>query len=107
MFKIVLLCAGGASTGMLAKKMEEVAKTVNLECTVNAFGVSQASSVAADADVVMLGPQVGFRLDEVKKALPGKAVTAIEMNDYGNMNAKRILSNAVKAYKANKAAQNS
>lgn len=99
MFKIVLLCAGGASTGMLARKMEEEAAEVGLACEVEAHGVAEAAAQGADASVVMLGPQVGYRMGEVQKALPGKPVLTIDMADYGRMNAKKILKQAVRAYK--------
>lgn len=102
MLKVVLLCAGGASTGMLAKKMEEVAKTVNLDAKVDAYGVAQAASVGVDADVIMLGPQVGYQQKDVQAQVPDKPVVVIDMLDYGRMNAKKILSQAVKAYKGAK-----
>lgn len=99
MLKVVLLCAGGASTGMLAKKMEEVGQQVKLDCQVSAYGVAQAATVGQEADVIMLGPQVGYQLKDVQKQVPDKPVVVIDMLDYGRMNAKKILSQAVKTYK--------
>lgn len=99
MLNIVLLCAGGASTGMLAKKIKEEAEQVGFRCEVSAYGVAEAATVAKDADVVLLGPQVGYQLEDVKKTLPGKVVMTIDMMDYGRMNGRKILKQAIKAAK--------
>ncbi len=100
MLKIVLLCAGGASTGMLAKKIEQEAKTVGVDCVVEAHAIAEAAKYGKEADIVMLGPQVGYRLQEVQNVVTSKPVVKIEMADYGQMNGKKILKQAIKAIRA-------
>lgn len=103
MFRVVLLCAGGASTGILAKKMEAEAKVVGLQdCTVTAHGIAQAAVVSKDADVIMLGPQVGYQINDVKAAVGDLGVCVIDREDYGRLNTRKILAQAVKCYKENK-----
>ncbi len=104
MFNIVLLCAGGASTGMLARKMEETSKEVGLEASVKAFGIGEAASKGAEADVIMLGPQVGYRQKEVQAACPGKPVCVIDREDYGRMASKKVLKQAVTTYRESRKA---
>lgn len=67
MKKIVLLCAQGMSTGMLMNKMREYAAKIGYECTINAYSVSRAKEMASDADCILIGPQVRYEQDNVKK----------------------------------------
>lgn len=96
MRKIVLVCAQGMSTGMLVNKMREAAEKQGYECTISAYAVSQAQREAADADVVLVGPQVRYELDNVKKMLPDKPVDVISMTDYGRLNGENVLNFAKK-----------
>lgn len=96
MRKIVLLCAQGMSTGMLMNKMRAAAAAENYECTIDAYAVSQAATMAADADCVLIGPQVRYELDNVKKILPDRKIAVIDMKDYGRLNGANVLKSAKK-----------
>ena len=91
MKKIILLCAAGMSTSMLVKKMQEAAKADNFECEIAAFPTSEAKEKAADADVILLGPQVRFSKGKVQEACPGVPIEAIDMKVYGRMDGKGAL----------------
>ena len=90
MTKIILLCAAGMSTSALVRKMKDAAKAENYECEISAHSVSDAKNYA-DADMILLGPQVRYRLEEVQGQLPGNKVEVIDMKDYGMMNGKNVL----------------
>ena len=96
MKKIILLCAAGMSTSMLVKKMQEAAAADNFECEIAAYPTSEAKDKAADADAILLGPQVRFQVAKVKELCPGKPVDAIEMRMYGRMDGKGVLEQAKK-----------
>lgn len=96
MKKIVLLCSAGMSTSMLVKKMQAAAAEEKYECEIAAYPMAEAASKAADADAVLLGPQVSFNLAKVKEQLPGKPVNTIEMRMYGRMDGKGVLDMAKK-----------
>lgn len=81
--KIVLLCAGGLSTGMLVKKMEKYAQSIGYDCTISAYGKELAKDKASDADIVLLGPQIRFAYDEIKKEIPNVPIEVMGMQDYG------------------------
>ena len=85
MTKIILLCAAGMSTSALVRKMQDAAKADNYECEISAHPVADASNYA-DADIILLGPQVRYRLKEVQGQLPNNKVEVIDMKDYGMMN---------------------
>ncbi len=91
MRKIVLFCSAGMSTSALVKRMEVAAKEIDYDVTVEAHSVSDVQRLGADADVILLGPQVRFNLDSVKKQLPDKPVEVIGMREYGTMNGAAVI----------------
>ncbi|AMC93119.1 PTS sugar transporter subunit IIB [Erysipelothrix larvae] len=91
MRKIVLFCSAGMSTSILVNKMIEAAKAIDYDCTVEAHSVSEVARLGADADIVLLGPQVRFNLAGVQKTLPGKPVEVIDMRMYGTMNGAAVI----------------
>lgn len=78
--KILLVCAGGMSTGILMKKMEAYWQEQNEELKINAVGLSEYADVYADYDIVLIGPQVSYRKNEVATAtgLPCEAIPSFE-----------------------------
>lgn len=96
MKKIILLCAGGMSTSMLVKKMQEAAAADGLECEIAAYPQADAKDKAADADVILLGPQIRFAKQKVSEACPGVPIDAIDMKIYGRMDGRGALDIAKK-----------
>ena len=94
MTKIVLLCAAGMSTSALVRKMKDAAKAEGYECDISAHSVSEAKSYQS-ADMILLGPQVRYRLKEVQGELPNNKVEVIDMKDYGMMNGESVLEQAL------------
>ena len=90
MTKIVLLCAAGMSTSALVRKMKDAAKAEDYECDISSHSVSEAKNYQS-ADMILLGPQVRYRLKEVQGELPNNKVEVIDMKDYGMMNGKAVL----------------
>lgn len=88
--KILLVCAGGMSTGILMKKMETYWKEQGQELTIQAVGLSEYVDVASDYEIVLLGPQISYRLDEVKENT-GLPCEAIPSYDYAVANCPQIM----------------
>ncbi len=93
--KIVLACAGGMSTGMLVKKMEEAAQKEGLEVQILACGLSELGDNIDGAAIILLGPQVGYQESEVRQKFPEVPVKTINMEDYGMMNGAKVLRDAL------------
>ena len=91
MKKIILLCASGMSTSMLVKKMQEAAVAEKFDCEIAAYSASEAATKAADADVVLLGPQIRFSKEKIAAQIPGVPVDAIDMRMYGRMDGAGVL----------------
>ena len=90
MKKVLVCCNTGVTTSMLVTKIERVAKTRGLEISIEASPISTAVDHIAQADVVLLGPQVGFAKTPFEEA-GAKNVKVISTEDYATQNAESIL----------------
>ena len=93
--KILLVCAGGMSTGLLMKKMKDYWTAQGEELTINAVGLSEDKDVDNDYDIVMVGPQVGYRLKEIQQTT-GLPADTIPSFDYAVANCPNIMKQAKK-----------
>jgi PTS system cellobiose-specific IIB component len=103
MKRILLCCSSGMSTSLLVNKMRKVAEEHKLPVEINAVGLDRFETEVKNYDVTLLGPQVKFKLDEFKPIAEanGKKIDVIDTRDYGTMDGKRVLSQAIKLIKEN------
>ncbi len=94
MQKIMLECNAGMSTSLLVQKMQNEAKTRGLDVEIEARPMAEAMEALDTADVLLLGPQIGYARSDFEKATD-KPVDVIAMVDYGRMNAPKILDDAL------------
>jgi len=97
--KILLVCAGGMSTGILMKKMEAYWRNQNVELEIKAVGLSEYTDVCTNYDIVLIGPQVAYRKKEVESAtgLPCEAIPSFE---YATADCQKIMKLAKKLYES-------
>lgn len=104
MKRVYLFCSAGMSTSMLASKMQNVANEHNLPIEVEAFPDGKIEQIIQEKhpDVILLGPQVRFRFDEISKkySSTGIPIQVIDQTDYGMMNGEKVLKSAIKLIKA-------
>ncbi|MBQ2657652.1 MAG: PTS sugar transporter subunit IIB [Erysipelotrichaceae bacterium] len=91
MRKIVLFCAAGMSTSLLVNKMKKAAADSNLEYDIAAYPISEVNNYGPEADIILLGPQVMYKLKETQALFADKPVEAIKMQDYGMMNGANVI----------------
>lgn len=96
MKRILLVCNAGMSTSMLVSKMKKAAEEMGVEVNIEAKSLSEAKDQIHEADVVLLGPQIRYELKNVEKIAGDTPVEAINMQDYGLMNGKKVLEHALK-----------
>lgn len=84
------------STSMLVSKMKKAAEEMGVEVNIEAKSLSEAKDQIHEADVVLLGPQIRYELKNVEKIAGDTPVEAINMQDYGLMNGKKVLEHALK-----------
>lgn len=97
MKNILLVCNAGMSTSMLVKKMQDAAKSENIEVNIEAKSLTEAKKSIESADMILVGPQIRYELNNLKKVAPNIPVEAINMQDYGMMNGKKVLKQALEA----------
>lgn len=86
MKKIVLMCNGGMSTSMMVTRMKTAAAEKGVECSIAAYALASAKETGADADCILVGPQVKHKVSQIQNDCPGVPVAAIDMKTYGMMN---------------------
>jgi len=91
MKKVVLFCAAGMSTSLLVSKMQKAAAAKGLDYEIAAHPLSEVDIHGPEASIILLGPQVRFKLNEIKAKFADKPVEAIEMRDYGMMNGENVI----------------
>lgn len=103
MITIRLFCAGGFSTGILVKKMEEAAKKKTTDADIKAFSLSHLKKCLEEekVDVALIGPQIAFELPKIKKICDEKGIPfeIIPSLDYGRMNGDKVLELALSKIK--------
>lgn len=96
---IYLFCSAGMSTSLLVSKMKAQAEKYDVPVLIEAFSESLAAEKGGEADLVLLGPQIGYKLAEIKKILPGKPVEVIDSAMYGKIDGLGVLKAAVASIK--------
>lgn len=102
MRRIMLVCSGGMSTGLLAAKIKLAARKMGISAEVNAVGQAEVKDGISNIDVLLLGPQVRYLLGAIKSlAEPrGIPVAVINSADYGTMNGEKVLRHALELLEA-------
>lgn len=67
--KVLLMCANGLSTGILMNKMNQWAKQNNEDLEVKAIPIDDYLRVYKDYDVLLVGPQMRYKIKDVQKAV--------------------------------------
>jgi PTS system cellobiose-specific IIB component len=105
--KILLVCALGASAGVMVNKMKRAAESdMNVDesdLEITAVSADKFKEVFSKYDVVLLGPQIRFKEKEFKKMCDEKkiAIDMIPITDYGMMKGDNVLRQAIKLYNEN------
>ncbi|GAJ58770.1 PTS system, cellobiose-specific enzyme II, B component [Geobacillus thermoleovorans B23] len=78
--------------------MQEYAKSVGEEAEIWAVGQDQAKKEMAQADVILIGPQMSFLKEELQKEAQkyGIPVDVIDMVAYGMADGKKVYEQALK-----------
>ncbi len=102
--KCLLLCFGGFSTGLMKTKLEEQAKKQGfVDTTFYATAISEAEADIGDYDVYLLGPQVRYAYEDIKKLTKDKPLIQISTQDFGLMRADNVWKQIEEAIGVNKA----
>lgn len=101
MKRIVLACSAGMSTSLVVTKMEKEVAARGLEYKIYAIPEQdlrdELEQYAQDVVVVLLGPQVRFKLTENKKLTDryNIPIAIIDSVAYGTLNGAKVLDQAL------------
>lgn len=71
--KNLLICDLGMSTSLVVKRMKQAAEAQGLPVEIEAKGMQSFRSLIQDFDCVLLGPQISYKLQNVKLLVQNSA----------------------------------
>ncbi|MNS10913.1 N,N'-diacetylchitobiose-specific phosphotransferase enzyme IIB component [compost metagenome] len=89
--KIYLFCAAGMSTSLLVNKMKEHATKHAVPVDIEAFSEALIMERGPEADLILLGPQIKYMLDDFTAKLPSKPIAVIDSLIYGKVDGLALL----------------
>lgn len=91
--KILLICANGLSTSLLVSNMKKHAEQ---DMVIEAKPMSELSRVVDQWDVILVGPQIRYKIGEINKICNahGKKAGIIDTVVYGRMDGAAALKQA-------------
>ena len=100
--RIVLICGGGITTGILLQKMTKYAEELGLKLDCSAHGITSLNpSRFKGAKVIVMAPQVRYMVEEVESFYPEIPIKQIEFDDFVNLDAKKLLLELIEEFDLN------
>lgn len=96
MKQIVLACSAGLSTSLLVSRMQEAAQQMGYGCSITAVPVDELLTAPVEADMILLGPQIRFKLKQLQESYPCP-VEVVDMPTYAMMDGAAALRRVVDA----------
>ncbi len=96
MSNILLVCSAGISTSILVKSMNEYAEKLSHQGKIWAVGIIDTKESLEEADIVLLGPQIGNLLETIQKAAGDDTKVAVMDKDvYASGDGEKALKHAM------------
>ena len=97
MRKFYLFCNMGMSTSLLSQSMQEAATKYKLPVMVKAFSFTEIDEKIKNdtPDVILLGPQIGFRSETITEKYKKIPIGVISAENYGMVNGEAVLKQAI------------
>lgn len=71
--------------------MQKACQEEGLDYDISAHGIGSAENHGQEADVILVGPQVRYKMQELEKMYPNKPIALIQPQDYGLLNGKAVI----------------
>lgn len=79
--KILIMCGAGASSTFVALRVRTAAADRGIDASVSAGALSQLSDGLDGVDVVLLGPHLADRFEEIRQLTNDHGVVAVQLPD--------------------------
>ena len=76
---------------MLVRKMQDNANSRSIDVSIEAKSLTEAKGELKNVDVILIGPQIRYELENVRSLAGDVPVDAINMRDYGMMDGEKVL----------------
>lgn len=98
MINIKLVCVSGMLSTLILGKIQDAARLRELDININSLPDGELSTGLKDTDVVLLGPQIAYKLPKIKELCDkrGIATGVIGMKEYGLMDGDAMLDLSIK-----------
>ena len=90
-YKVLLSCTSGFTTSFFADKLNTAAQTLDLDYAFSAVSYNELFEAAADQDIILLAPQIGYLLKKAKEILKDKIVLQIPTDVFATYNTNRVM----------------
>ncbi len=98
--KVLLICQAGLSTGIMKEKIKEAAINDGVILDINAVGLDMFESVLTGVDFILLGPQIKYAENMVRKAVQEQMpIMMIDAIDFGRMQGDEVYHKMMKIKK--------
>lgn len=88
---IMLVCAGGMSSGILMNKMKKWGEENQKDLKVKAYGMGEFENEVQNYQCILLGPQISYKEKEIRANAGGIPVAQISSMDYALGNVENIM----------------
>lgn len=101
MMKILLCCAMGMSTSVVVQAMKKSARAQGKDYKIWATDADSVDEEDDCPDVVLIGPQVGYKLEDLNEYFEGTKtkVAVMDKTQYGNCDGAAIVKFAEALYR--------
>lgn len=93
--KILILCATGTSSNIVVESVKKAVGDLNIK--IAAKGIEEIEYNVESCDLILLGPQIKYKLETVQKVVEDKNIPVgiIDSMDYGLCRGEEILNKAI------------
>ena len=88
---VLLSCSSGFTTSFFADKLNAAAETLGLDYTFSAVSYTDLFEAAADQDIILLAPQIGYLYKKASEVLKDKIVLQIPTDVFASYNVSRMI----------------
>lgn len=93
---ILLVCAGGMSSSILALKMNEQLQALRKQDKVEAITITNLKHYIEDAKIICFAPQIEQFYEKISSKYPDKKMFIIDSMCYGMLDAQAVLQEVYK-----------
>lgn len=89
--KILLSCTSGFTTSFFAEKLNAAAETLGVDYSFSAVAYTELYEAAADKDIILLAPQIGYLMKKAAEVLKDKILIQIPTDVFATYNVNKML----------------